>query len=212
MNNFIIDMQKHIKSMTDDELFYTSANNLWDVYLESFAPEHRQYYNCSACRKFIKQFGGVVSIRDNKKVSIWDFNTTEKCAKALSARVHECSICGLFTTKSRFIGKPNHLHVVLPEKYVGLVSDRHTYAYQFWGLLEGIEISTIKNMLNMIEINKGKNKSLLISLLFHKKAYDLCKNKDLYAWEHKDPDISRIINTKIKDYLFFLQENKSCLG
>ncbi len=43
-------------------LFTTDAEGLWEAYLKSFPARQRQYHNCSACRHFIRRYGGLVSI------------------------------------------------------------------------------------------------------------------------------------------------------
>jgi hypothetical protein len=55
-------------------LFYTTVDKeeLWQRYLGSFPEVERDQYNCSNCRKFIKDVGNVVAIKDNKLVSLWD--------------------------------------------------------------------------------------------------------------------------------------------
>mgnify|MGYP001590490077 CR=1 FL=1 len=47
---------------SDARLFTTDAQDLWTVYLTSFDVPVRQYHNCSACRRFIEIYGGLVTI------------------------------------------------------------------------------------------------------------------------------------------------------
>ena len=55
-------------------------DELWNTYLESFPPEKnpifrtRREFDCSCCRHFIKNIGGIVFIDEEQKLhSIWDF-------------------------------------------------------------------------------------------------------------------------------------------
>jgi hypothetical protein len=56
-------------------LFITDAikDFMWDQYLEGFTDETRQHHNCNCCRVFIKNYGAIVTIVDNKLVTVWDF-------------------------------------------------------------------------------------------------------------------------------------------
>jgi len=39
-----------------------SPDELWRLYLESLPADRRQHYNCHCCRRFIQQYGGLVTI------------------------------------------------------------------------------------------------------------------------------------------------------
>lgn len=45
-------------------LFDTDAEGLWTIYL-NLLPAERQVHNCSACRRFIEHYGGLVAIADD---------------------------------------------------------------------------------------------------------------------------------------------------
>lgn len=55
-------------------LFVVDTDGLWGIYLDRIKWEHRQHFNCSACRKFIEHYGGLVSITDigSTVPVIWD--------------------------------------------------------------------------------------------------------------------------------------------
>lgn len=50
---------------------------LWNTYLESFPEEERQEHNCNCCRQFIKNWGNVVAIKNNKVITFWDIECEE---------------------------------------------------------------------------------------------------------------------------------------
>jgi hypothetical protein len=56
-------------------LFITDVNkeDMWNAYLLNFTPETMQHHNCNCCRVFIKNYGAIVTIVDNKLVTVWDF-------------------------------------------------------------------------------------------------------------------------------------------
>ncbi|MFK5282546.1 hypothetical protein ACI3PL_23585, partial [Lacticaseibacillus paracasei] len=51
-------------------LFTTDAEDLWGLYLGTFAdPTERQYHNCHACRQFVERFGALATIGDDGMVA-----------------------------------------------------------------------------------------------------------------------------------------------
>lgn len=57
-----------------DMLFLTNVDKdaLWDCYLNSFSEEERQSHNCNNCKHYIRHYGRVVAIKDNKVVTMWE--------------------------------------------------------------------------------------------------------------------------------------------
>lgn len=115
---------------------------LYDLYLDSFKPEdnriyrERREYDCSACKQFIRNIAGVVFIKDNQKISLWDIDMDgtefETVVKALSKHVHAASIKSIYLNDSKNVGIDHnheecangdirtweHLHLVLPSTMV----------------------------------------------------------------------------------------------
>lgn len=108
---------------------------LWNTYLESFPEEERQEHNCNCCRQFIKNWGNVVAIKNNKVITFWDikcgepYNTVAANLKklVLSYPVTDLLVQTfpkLGTDKNTFlradgtVGVWNHLFTVLPEKFI----------------------------------------------------------------------------------------------
>jgi hypothetical protein len=60
---------------TGGKLFITDASKelMWDSYLEGFSDEERQGHNCNCCKQFIRHYGNIVVIVDNKLSTVWDF-------------------------------------------------------------------------------------------------------------------------------------------
>jgi len=120
---------------------------LWDTYLNSFPDgtnqmyRKRREYDCGHCKQFIRGFGNVVVIQDNKLVSIWDFDaestTFQPVIDALSSTVKAQAIQDIFISKEKLVGvKVNrelledgnvltweHLHIILPLALVTKSSD-----------------------------------------------------------------------------------------
>lgn len=87
---------------------------LWETYINSFPagsnPLFRKKgeHECSACRRFVRQFGSVVAIKDNKLVSIWDVDFTDAeyspSFKALAKLVKSEAIKNVYFAKESLIG------------------------------------------------------------------------------------------------------------
>lgn len=108
---------------------------LWNTYLESFPEEERQEHNCNCCRQFIKNWGNVVAIKNNKVITFWNirceepYNTVAANLKKLILAHPVTDLLvqtfpKLGTDKNTFlradgtVGVWNHLFTVLPEKFI----------------------------------------------------------------------------------------------
>jgi len=103
-------MQKHQLFTVD-----VSGDVLWQTYLSSF-PEgtnpiyrERTEHDCSCCKQFIRNIGGVVAIIGDKMVSIWDVELPairgyKDVAKALSSVVKSRYIANVYRHYERSVG------------------------------------------------------------------------------------------------------------
>lgn len=112
------EFQAHVNSMIEDQthLFVvdTDPDKLWELYLESFLPENnkifreRREHDCSCCRSFIRSFGNIVTIKNGKITSIWDFETSQKeynpSFKAMKDYIYSVPIKDVFITNNQFQG------------------------------------------------------------------------------------------------------------
>lgn len=99
-------LQKHFDEMVKDgaPLFITNADEdkLYDLYLDSFPAgtnpifRKRREYDCSCCRRFVKNIGKLVSFMDGQMVTVWDFDTKsdvyQPVVDALAAYVKTCAV------------------------------------------------------------------------------------------------------------------------
>lgn len=136
----------HFKWMLErcDCLFDTSADPdmLWALYLDSFPAEantffrKRREFDCSCCRRFIRQFGRVVGVVESQMVSIWDFETGDAVYQpvidALSNYVKSFPISEMHLETRQRVGvvrnfeigadgnpiEWNHFYVTLPNSFV----------------------------------------------------------------------------------------------
>ena len=179
-------LQNHVESMVkgQDVLFITDTDNdtMWTAYLDSF-PEgtneifrERREHDCSCCRHFIKTFGNVVAIKDNKIVTIWDFKIDDvkyqTVIDVLSIYVNSKPIKEVFVTKEAGFGTDHtpeqledgtvhmwdHFRVVLPIKFVSesqktigsLIGELRTIKEVFVRSLEEISKDAIETIIELI--------------------------------------------------------------
>jgi hypothetical protein len=137
--------QEHVKQTLDQQTFLfvvdVDGDSMWQKYLDSFPDgannifRERGEFDCSCCRSFIKRFGNVVAIKDNKLVTIWDFDTGNSIYKpvvnALSKMVKTSRVKDVFITKEKRLGVDQnyeltglgthvwrHFFIDLPSKFV----------------------------------------------------------------------------------------------
>ena len=99
-------------------------DELWNLYLDTIPSEAnpifkvRREYDCSCCRHFIKSIGNVVAIKDNKLISVWDFESSDpiwgQVAKTLSKYVKSHPVTGVFLTQYSSFGT-DHNNMLLDD-------------------------------------------------------------------------------------------------
>lgn len=68
---FLSSIQDRFNTVVHDSeggLFTTTADGLFDLFLENIPSKFRQEYTCNACRKFVDGFGGLVTIGENGEI------------------------------------------------------------------------------------------------------------------------------------------------
>ena len=81
-------------------LFTTSAENLWDTFLTNLPAEH-DIHTCTACRKFVETFGGLVVIEDTSSMhtALWGSHTDngdlQPAVNALQVAVERATVTGV---------------------------------------------------------------------------------------------------------------------
>jgi hypothetical protein len=194
-------VNKQMEFMSEKGLFQVDIDkdSLWDLYLSSF-PEgtndifrERTVHDCSCCRNFVKNIGHVVSIVDNKLVSIWDIEEDGvdeeyiTVAKEMSKYVKSNEICDIFLYYQPNVGidfnyeivvdgpthKWEHFFFKLPNNVVvkndilsiQLAKSRDHYQVYFRGLKE-ITIESAETVLELIDqdtLYRGTEHKLAVS-------------------------------------------------
>ena len=216
-------------------LFYVDIDKdvLWDTYLASFPsganPVYRERteHDCSACKSFIRMLGGVVAIKDNQLVSIWDCQTDDiyqPVVDALAALVRSHPIANIYLHREPVVGVTKnfeqttagvktweHFHVNLPTSAYCKGTDigtRQAAALADHDVLlrslTEIDLDSIDTVLELIDQNSlyrgEENRYAVAAFRTMKQAFDGASNKDLFAWEHSRAatgSVARIRNTAI---------------
>ena len=227
---------KQFKAMCATGLFRVEIDPdlLWDTYLNSF-PEGtnpvyrtRREFDCSTCRYFIKQLGGVVTIVGGRIVTIWDVQVegfhqvvADAMASLVRARpikniyLHNESSVGVATSRQLLEGKSvkdwTHFFVNLPTDVVlrrddigpKLAEAQATHDVMARGLAE-IDLATIDTVIELISqgsLYRGNEHLRSLTAFRSLKVDSVGGVIDLFAWENLKAPAGRIRNTVIGSLL-----------
>lgn len=231
------------KMVSESGLYKVNCDKkiLWQTYLSSF-PEGtnpiyltRTEHDCVCCRNFIRDIGSVVIIKDNKLVSVWDVkidNFYQVIADNLANYVKKHFIENCYSTHSSKAGsfetlqkikdneiiKWNHFYCTVPNKYVGVDSEKlntlKTTKKVFKRGLDEITFESLNIVLELINQNslyRGQEfKESVISFQSLKNEYHKISDlneKDNFCWKNVITHGARIRNTAIGTLLQDLSEN-----
>lgn len=202
---FKIQMQQHFQLFIagQSKLYVTDIDKdlIWNTYLQSFPEEERQGYNCNCCKQFLRPYGNLVAIVDNKVKSIWDFECDEMfkiVINNLNNLVISAPIKDVFVTKFAKLGtdfnhqqletgeiiKWNHFHLVLPKTFITttraseaeLMGQLRTRKETFKRALDEITIDALETVIDLINQNslyRGQESLAMVeTFLSQKKRYD----------------------------------------
>lgn len=221
-NHFRDKLSDHFNQMiqSHDRMFEVDCDKdyLYQLYLDSFPTgtnpifRQRTEHDCSTCRHFIKEIGGVVFIDDDLKLhTMWEFETRDPkygpVAIALDKYVRSRQIRGIYIGQTRRVGavsnmdnvldiKWDHFIVDLPSPFVARQSDsiatmkgqyRDT-AHVFRRSMEEISMDAVDTVRELIASNtlyKGAEwKQAMTDFRTYKAAFDNLadEQKILYSW------------------------------
>jgi len=232
-------VRKNLKKMLADGVLFrveTDREKVWQTYLSAFSEETRQSNNCNCCKSFIRQYAGIVGIKGNQKVTLWDFETDDEeysaPIKALGDYIRSLPVAGIFLnpfsncgTEKNLDSKRNliwtHFHVALPKTFVvkepgskeGAARDNKNVLQRS---LEEITDDAVDTTLELISQNSlYRGQEFLGMIQEFKKIKDKYKkiknthHKDNFCWVESGtagPAISRIRNSAIGTLLNNLSE------
>jgi hypothetical protein len=127
-------IQSRFVALGQVSLFMTDAKELWQAYLDGFMKEQRQSHDCSACRKFIRRYGGLVTLDERGLVEspFWHAHDAppeyQRSVEAMRHQLRHATVTGVFVSLRETWGTPEtgswrHFGIVPPlvSLYRGLV-------------------------------------------------------------------------------------------
>lgn len=226
------------KMAKNGPLFYIDIDRdeVWEKYLGAFPEDIRQPENCNCCKSFLRQFSGIVSIQDNKVVSIWDGIDVPYYNEAVNSLrryilgravtnifVNEFASCGTdknFDTKRNLVWQ--HFHINVPKTFLVINGEADTFRGQkrdnknvLKRSLDELTLDATETVLELIAQNslyKGKeHEGLLKEFAKLQRAYSQVPEglKDNFCWLQStmvSGALSRIRNTAIGTLLIDLSE------
>lgn len=207
--------------MSEDELYTVdiSGDTLYELYLSSF-PEgtnpiykERTEHDCSCCKNFIRNIGPVVSIRNNKLVTVWDVVDVpfpyDVVAKVLADQVRSTKIASVFRSSEPQYGAQvtrqllengqvknwNHFHGKIATKhysrnsgeFVGRFNTMVQTCLRGFNELTQDSLETIQDLIKSKALYRGEEHSRSVEA-FAKARREYFKlpveKRDAYLWQN----------------------------
>ena len=187
-----------------DRLYLTNVNKdeLWDCYIDSYPEDERQSHTCNCCRQFIKPYGNVVAIVNNKLVSIWDSLVLDEpyatVARNLAQLVKSKPVCDVFVSKVVKLGTDkNNVWIETPTRHV------HTWNHLFYKLPNHLLCAVSDSeeaVQGALRINKTVLKRALdeLSMDAFDIVLDLISQGSLYRGDQYKSDLEAFVALKKK--------------
>lgn len=109
-------------------LFYTDAEELYNEFHKALPEEDYQEHNCTACRKFVNNYGRLVTITENgEKIPVYWMGEVpayyEKAVNEVKRKVMKAKITGVFIPDKQQLGtlvtgEWTHMALKLPKEMV----------------------------------------------------------------------------------------------
>lgn len=217
--DFKIKVQEQFQKMVDNHsmLFLTNVNKdvLWETYLNGF-PEgtneiykERREYDCSSCKQFIRPYGNIVAIKDNKLISIWDIEIDypyQEVANKLSKLVKSRAIKDVFVSKLQKLGIDKNRQL-LPDG--NIITWQHFYFELPKAFVDKSSKSEESIMGSYRDAKNVFKRSLdEISLEAIQTTVELIGQKSIYRGEEHLPAIKKFLKYK-KEYLKLKEKEKN---
>ncbi len=220
--------QRFKEILATGSMFYVNVDRdkIWETYINTFDEELQQGNRCNCCKSFLRQYGGVVGIKDNKILTLWDFEVEgeySKSIKALRDYVASLPIAGIFLNPFAKCGTDknpdtvrgvvwNHFYFELPATFVkkepGPVQanalDNKNVLQRSLNEITDDAVSTVLELIGQGSLYRGNEfKGMLTEFSKIQAKYKKVKGqvlRDNFCWlESKiaSPSVTRIRNSSI---------------
>lgn len=210
---------------------------IWEIYLNAFSEEKKQGNQCNNCRSFIRQFAGIVGIKNNERITLWDFEVEDEeyaaPVKAIKKYIKSLPISGLFFAPLPKIGTNktpdkvrnviwNHFYLEIPAKFVnkdsgpveGAARDNKNVLQRSLNEITDDAVDTTLELLSQQSLYRGNEfEGMVKEFKKLKTRYKTIKPglKDNFCWSESatvSPALSRIKNSAIGTFLMDLSEGR----
>ena len=231
---FATAINDHFKLMVNYNLYTTTASkdDLYDTYLQAYPDGtnpiyvNRTEYDCSTCKEFIRNIGGVVAIVDGALVPVWDVPGLEYpynvVAETMSTYVISHPISSVFCLKELSYGAPHskqllqggdirtwsHFYARVDAKYhsntpAQVIGDSITAMQVLRRGLSELTLDSITTVLELIDTNSiyrgAEHRAALVAFKTLKESYDTtpAEQQELLLWLNVAHYNARFRNTVI---------------
>ena len=225
-------INEQFNTMVESDVFVVdiTKEQLWDTYQSAF-PEgtnniyvERPKHDCNCCKQFVRNIGAMVTIVDNKLVTVWDIEVDsfyQEVADKLSTLVKSASILSPFKRSERKYGVKsnqqllesgdvitwNHFHCDIPANYLSdtpskdIASTVSTEGVLRRGLQE-LSMSSLLLVQDLItdgQLYLGDSfaKPVAGFIKLHKQYNKKKTVKSLFTWQNSSSQFARFKNTVI---------------
>jgi len=238
-------IRKQFNKMAKTEKLFVvkvdDKNELWNFYLNSFPTgtneiyKENKEYDCNFCKSFIKKAGHIVTIKNNKLVSIFDItindSTFQAVVDAMSEYIKGKEIDTVFCHDENTIGTEfntqitgngsirwNHFYIDVPNEFIKDKNDIGTYRGDnrttkgvLYRSLKELSLEAAQIVLELIEsgsLYRGdEHKKVVKDFIKSKKTFNKIPvaKQKIYCWSLKEYGIR---NTVIGSLLIDISEGK----
>lgn len=201
-------VQVNFNELAKHGLFYIAIDRdlIFERYIGGFSDETMQSHNCNCCKSFLRQYGGIVAIIENKVVSIWDNIDAgpeyAQTVKNLKEYVHSLPITDVFFTDDvncgtdvNFSIKHNHnwehFYLALPTRFVvgnldTVRGKKRESKDMLERALQELTIDATQTILDLIaqkSLYRGNEFENSLKVYLHlQKEYEQAEDKNLFCW------------------------------
>lgn len=234
--NFQKQLAANFKKLSEGDLFYIEIDReqVWERYLAGFPDEDKQSNTCNCCKAFLRQHAGIVAIKNNDVVSIWDgIKVDDEYAGALEALrtyIHSLPVTDIFLNPFKVCGTEknldikrnvvwNHFNLTLPNQFVSSSADTkkgeaRTAKDMLKRALTDLKAEATETVLELIDQNtlyRGTEfEGLLKAFLKLQQEFNTVSEfwQDNFCWvkSRHEVQVARIRNSAIGTLLINLSE------